>query len=106
MSESGERTVVALVAKRPPSAYTVEITHHWDGTIEAFAHDVSDSERSQDAVWWAMCELATKHMTTDQIAAALLHRANALMDAGGEKDVAELKAVADACQVIEALLYP
>ena len=47
-------TVEDMSKRRPPVCYTVEITHHWDGTIEAFVHDVSDSPRSREAVIYAL----------------------------------------------------
>ena len=46
--------IVNLVDRRQPVTYTVVITHHWDGTIEAWVDDVSDSPRSQQAVWGAL----------------------------------------------------
>jgi hypothetical protein len=46
--------IVNLADKRQPVTYTVAITHHWDGTIEAWVEDVSDSPRSEQAVWDAL----------------------------------------------------
>jgi len=89
-----------------PSSYTLQITHHPDGTIEAWAHDVSDSPRSQDAVWFAVAQLATKHMKADQIHAAMLSRIDALMNCTDAADVAELMALAAACEAYEYRVFP
>lgn len=42
--------IIDLARHQTPVRYTVEITQHFDGTVEAFVRDVSDDERSQDAV--------------------------------------------------------
>lgn len=46
--------VVDLSKKRRPVVYTVEITHHWDDTLEVFVSDVADDERSRASVADAM----------------------------------------------------
>lgn len=47
---SDDKIVVHLNAKRRPVNYTVSITQHWDGRIEAWVHDVADDPRSRAAV--------------------------------------------------------
>lgn len=42
--------VVSLATKRAPVVYTIRIRHHWDDTLEVFVEDVSDDERSKQAV--------------------------------------------------------
>ena len=96
-----------LSSRRPPTTYMLEITHHWDGRIEAFVHDISDSDKSQSSVWFALCELATKHMTDEQINAAILHRIDGLMGScHGTDDNRKLSLLADASVAIESFLYP
>ena len=85
--------------------YLVEITHHADGAVGAFVNDVSDSDRSTDAVWWALGQIAAKRMKADQIHAAMLARIDALMGADDGDDLAELDALADACQAYEAKAF-
>jgi hypothetical protein len=43
-------SVIDLNAKRPPVYYTVNITHHWDDTLEVFVEDVADDDRSRASV--------------------------------------------------------
>ena len=94
--------VVNLGDKRNPTRYTVQIAHHWDGTVEAFVEDVSDSEQSQNAVWFALCQIAMKRMSIDQINGALLHKIDGLMGSENGEDVKLLSALASACELIEA----
>lgn len=42
--------IINLASHQTPVRYTVEITQHYDGTVEAYVRDVSDDERSQNAV--------------------------------------------------------
>ena len=88
------------------SRYTLQITHHPDGSIEAWAHDASDSPRSQDAVWFAVSRLATKHMKAEQIHAAMLARIDALMNCTEANEIAELQALAASCEAYEILVFP
>jgi len=87
-------------------SYVVEITHRADGAIEAFVEGVSNSERSVESVWWAISQLASKHMNAEQIHAAMLARIDKLMDAEAGDDLKELDALADACQAYEAKIFP
>lgn len=47
---SDDKVVVHLGERRRPVHYTISITHHWNGTVEAWVHDVSDDQRSRKAV--------------------------------------------------------
>jgi hypothetical protein len=42
--------VINLSERQKPVKYTLEITQHYDGTVEAFVRDVSDDARSMNAV--------------------------------------------------------
>mgnify|MGYP000255225035 CR=1 FL=1 len=46
--------IIDLNAKRAPVTYTLTISHHWDGTIEIWVEGVTDSDRSQESVWYAL----------------------------------------------------
>lgn len=50
--------IIDLNSKRKPVVYTVEITHHWDDSLEVFIYDVSDSERSRASVTESICRVA------------------------------------------------
>ncbi len=59
--------ITNLNDKREPVTYVLTITHHWDGTLEAFVENVSDSQRSQDAVWSALKKLVAQHFSDDTL---------------------------------------
>lgn len=59
--------VVDLSQRRPPVHYTIRITHHWDGRIEALVEDVQDDARSREAVADAFARLCTKWLTPDHV---------------------------------------
>jgi hypothetical protein len=46
--------VVDLNARRAPVTYTLTISHHWDETLEVWVEGVTDSERSQESIWYAL----------------------------------------------------
>lgn len=46
--------IIELSKRQAPVTYTVTITQHYDGTIEAFIHDVADDDRSRAAVTSAL----------------------------------------------------
>lgn len=47
-------TVIDLARHQKPVRYTIDVTQHFDGTVEAFIHDVSDDPRSLDSVTEAL----------------------------------------------------
>ena len=51
-------TVIDLATKRQPVTYTLVITHHWDGHFEFSVLDVSNDERSQESVGYALKKAA------------------------------------------------
>lgn len=54
MTDTQTENVVDLNARRAPVTYTLTISHHWDGKIEVWVEGVSDSERSQESIWYAL----------------------------------------------------
>lgn len=54
--------IVDMNTRRPPVTYTIRVTQHWDGTIETFVEDVSDDERSREAVARAMERIAISYL--------------------------------------------
>jgi len=60
-------TVVDLATRRPPVHYTLRITHHWDGRIEALVEDVQDDPRSREAVADAFARLCVMWLTPDHV---------------------------------------
>lgn len=96
------RKVVDLNSKRPPVTYTVHLTHHWDGNVEAFVENVSDDEQSQRSVREVLIRWAMKHMTADHIHFTLLDRIDALMSAEADTpECTELRILAAACEAYE-----
>lgn len=97
-----DNSVINLNSKRPPVAYTISVTHHYDGTVEVFVHDVSDDPRSRGAVMEAIISWATKHMKAHHIHRAMLTRIDALMGATQPPETLELSDLATACEAYEA----
>lgn len=50
--------IVDLSKKRDPVKYTIHLTHHWDGKLEIWVDDVSDTERSRESIAWALDQAA------------------------------------------------
>lgn len=94
--------VFDLNSKRPPVKYTVHLMHHYDGNVDVFVENVSDDERSQEAVREVLIRWAMKHMTADHIHFTLLDRIDALMGAeAGTPECEELAILAAACEAYE-----
>jgi hypothetical protein len=94
--------VVSLDAKRKPVSYTIDVTHHYDGTVEVFVRDVSDDPQSREVVMNTIISWAAKYMKAEHIHRAMLNRIDALMDAeGGTPEVRELSDLATACEAYE-----
>jgi len=93
--------VVPLVKKQKPVSYTIDVTHHFDGTVEVFVRDVSDDNRSREAVMETIISWATKHMKAHHIHRAMLDRIDALMDAKKGEELQELSELATACEAYE-----
>jgi len=97
--------IVPLARKQKPISYTIEVTHHFDGTVEVFVRDVSDDDRSREAVMETIISWATKHMKAHHIHRAMLDRIDALMDAKEGEDLEELSNLATACQAYEEEVF-
>jgi hypothetical protein len=94
--------VISLDTKRKPVSYSIDVTHHYDGTVEVFVRDVSDDPRSREVVMNTIISWASKHMKAEHIHRAMLSRIDALMDAeAGTPEVKELSDLATACQAYE-----
>lgn len=93
--------VVPLAKKQKPVSYTIDVTHHFDGTVEVFVRDVSDDDRSREAVMETIISWATKHMKAHHIHRAMLDRIDALMGAEKCEELQELSDLATACQAYE-----
>lgn len=94
--------IVGLNSKRRPVSYTIDVTHHYDGTIEVFVRNVSDDPRSRDSVMNTIISWASKHMKAEHIHRAMLNRIDALMDArAGTPEMQELSDLATACEAYE-----
>lgn len=100
-------SVIDLAGRRPPVVYTVTITHHWDGTVEARVDGVADDARSRDSVADTLAKVAATYLTGQQINTVILSRIDALMTAEpGTPEMAELGALVDACEALERWLVP
>ena len=97
--------VVLLVNRQKPVSYTIDVTHHFDGMVEVFVRDVSDDERSREAVMETIISWAAKHMKAHHIHRAMLGRINALMDAKKGEELEELSNLASACQAYEQEVF-
>ncbi len=75
-------TLIDLARHQKPVRYTIDVTQHFDGTIEAFIHDVSDDPRSQDSV-------------TDALRRIVEARLNARVGAAGDAMLAVMLANID-----------
>ena len=94
--------VITLNDRRKPVSYTIDVTHHYDGTVEVFVRDVSDDPRSREVVMNTIISWATKHMKAEHIHRAMLTRIDALMDAEkGTPEGSELSDLATACESYE-----
>ena len=99
-------SVVNFWDNKPTVNYTFSVPHHPKDGVTVFVHDVSDSPKSRDAALWALAEAAKHKMTAEQIHAALLSRIDALMGTAEPAEIAELSALAGACQAYEEAIYP
>lgn len=105
------QNVVDLSRKRPPVCYTLTITHHWDNRVEIFVQDVSDDERSREAVGHVIGLAALAWGSppipqADAINRLALERIDALMPAlSGTKEADELRRWAAAVQEYEAARF-
>ena len=93
--------VILLAAKRKPVSYTIDVTHHHDGTVEVFVRDVSDDPRSREVVMSTIISWASKHMKAEHIHHAMLNRIDALMDVKEGPELRELSELATACEAYE-----
>jgi hypothetical protein len=96
-----ENKVVELNSKRKPVSYTIDVTHHHDGTVEVFVRDVSDDPRSREAVMSTIISWASRHMKAEHIHRAMLDRIDALMSATEGPELRELSELATACEAYE-----
>jgi hypothetical protein len=97
--------VVLLANRQKPVSYTIDVTHHFDGTVEVFVRDVSDDDRSREAVMETIISWATKHMKAHHIHRAMLDRIDALMGAEKSEELEELSNLASACQAYEQEVF-
>ena len=110
--------ILELANRRSPTTYTVTITHHWDGTIESYVHDVADDQRSRDAVAYALRRVAETYLNKqvgasgDDMLAIMLANIDHAMSCTDETPAvfrvgpAELAAWADAVQKYEEARFP
>lgn len=63
--------IIELSKHQKPVTYRLTITHHFDGTIETFVHDIADDERSRAAVGYALRRIAEGFLNEQADAAAL-----------------------------------
>lgn len=110
--------ILELSNRRNPTTYTVTITHHWDGTIESYAHDVADDQRSRDAVGHALSRVAETYLNKqvgsagDDMLAIMLANIDHAMSCTDETPAVftvgpvELAAWADAVQKYEEARFP
>ena len=98
--------IIPLAKRQKPVSYTIDVTHHFDGTVEVFVRDVSDDPRSRDAVMSTIISWATKHMKAEHIHRAMLDRIDALMEANaGTPEAQELSDLAATCEAYEAEVF-
>ena len=57
-------TIIDLAHYQKPVRYTIDVTQHFDGTVEAFIHDVSDDPRSQNSVTNALQRIVEARLNT------------------------------------------
>jgi hypothetical protein len=97
--------VIPLDTKRKPVSYTIDVTHHYDGTVEVFVRDVSDDPKSRETVMDTIISWASKHMQADHIHRAMLDRIDTLMDVKEGPELRELSELATACEAYEAEIF-
>lgn len=98
--------IVPLAKRQKPVSYTIDVTHHFDGSVEVFVRDVSDDPRSRDAVMQTIISWAAKHMKAEHIHRAMLDRIDVLMDAkAGTPEATELSDLAAACEAYETKCF-
>lgn len=97
--------IIPLASKQKPVSYTIDVTHHFDGTVEVFVRDVSDDARTKEVVMETIIKWATKHMKAHHIHRAMLDRIDLLMDATASDDLQELSELASACQAYEEEVF-
>ena len=96
-----------LSRKRRPVTYTVYVTQYWNGAVETFVADVSDSERSRASVADAMARAFAAWFTPQNAHALLLGMVDRMMDRPeGEPPPDHMGAVDDAARALESSLYP
>jgi hypothetical protein len=110
--------VITLSDRRQAVTYTVTITHHWDGTVECFVHDVSDDERSRASVGDALARVAETYLNRrlaaagDDMHAIMLANIDHAMSCSEDSPAvfmvtpSELAAWADAVADYEAVRFP
>jgi hypothetical protein len=110
--------ILELSNRRNPTTYTVTITHHWDGAIESYVHDVADDQRSRDAVAYALRRVAETYLNKqvgasgDDMLAIMLANIDHAMSCTDEAPAVfkvgpgELAAWADAVQKYEEARFP
>ena len=67
--------VIDLNLRRPPVVYTINIAHHYDGTVEFEIKDVADDPRSRDAVIHAFKRISGAEEHIEALEQALKHYA-------------------------------
>jgi hypothetical protein len=97
--------VIPLAKKQKPVSYKIDVTHHFDGTVEVFVSDISDDDRSREVVMETIISWATKHMKEHHIHRAMLDRIDALMGAESGEELQELSNLAAACEAYEAEFF-
>ena len=106
--------IISLNERRQPVVYTVQITHHWDGTVETLVEGVSDDERSKEAVARALERAAIAYLRThpaDAMHAIMLANIDHAMTTTNEEPAvfrvgpSELASWADAVQEWETIRY-
>lgn len=104
--------IVLLSSHRPSVTYTLTITHHWDDTLEVFAQDVADDERSRASVADTLTRAAiafggTPFTEADALNRIVLAEIDTLMGAAaGTSETAKLAVLADAVSAYEAKRLP
>lgn len=110
--------IINLAGHQTPVRYTVEITQHYDGTVEAFVRDVSDDERSQNAVTDALSRVVEARLMRrvghagDAMLAIMLANIDHAMDCTEDKPATfnvgpqELATWADAVAEYEEARFP
>jgi adenine deaminase len=92
--------IVKLSDKRPPVWYSVQIGHHWDGSLEVIVNDVGDDDRSRKSALDSLQRIGGFQEVADGLHAELLRQIDGLMSA--KEGTWQAEQLANLASIVEA----